>query len=63
MLRKNDFNHRRALNDFSDVDEVAGMDAKISIICGNCGMKVKNACLNKNSLNQMQFRHDYPYDL
>ena len=63
MLRKNDFNHRRALNDFSDVDEVAGMDAKISTICGNCGMKVKNACLNKNSLNQMQFRYDYPYDL
>ena len=60
MLRKNDCNCQRALNNFSDVNKLAGMDAKIFTICGNCGRKVENLCLNKNSLNQMQFRHDYP---
>ena len=35
VLRKNDFNHQRVLNDLSAVDEVAGMDAKIFGICDN----------------------------
>ena len=47
MLRKNDFNRRRVLNDLSDVDEVAGMDARIFAICDNWGRKVKSLYLKK----------------
>ena len=47
VLRKSDFNRRRALNDLSAVDEVAGMDAKILAICDNWGRKVKSFYLNK----------------
>ena len=46
VLRINDFNRRRVLNNLSAVDE-DGMDAKIFAICDNWGRKVKSLCLNK----------------
>lgn len=47
VLRKNDFNRPRVLNDFSAVDKLAEMDAKIFAIYDNWGRKVKRLCSNK----------------